>query len=367
MFSTRALKEDMAPVFIKYGDVLMSVFDRFADEKKTFDIQDYIFRYTISAFAEIGFGEDVQAITKNPAEVPFIAAFDTAQYRISDRFVDPFWKVERTIQKLVGESFAIFKREWEILRAIRIVNEFAKKVTAQRERELVMGKTKKDLVSRFLQDATERHEEISEQYLRDIIINFLIAGRDTTACAVTWMLYLLCQNPHEEAKVVAEVRQAMQAYEKKEVSAYELATSLKYTEAALLETLRLHPSVPMDVKTAAARDTLPDGTVVPAGTLVAYSPWLSGRSEELWGKDAAEYKPSRWLTEESHSQYKYITFNAGPRLCLGKHVALLEGVLLVAQILNRFSVQLAPNRKVTYLRNVTHSVKNGLHVTLIRR
>ena len=92
--------------------------------------------------------------------------------------------------------------------------------------------------------------------------------------------------------------------------------------------LRLHPSVPVDIKFAVKDDTLPDGTFIPKGSTVIYSPYAMGRSKEIWGADALEFKPERFLSGEGSnvepSQYKYTTFNAGYRLCLGKPLAMLE-------------------------------------------
>ncbi len=71
---------------------------------------------------------------------------------------------------------------------------------------------------------------------------------------------------------------------------YESVSQLSYLEAALLETLRLHPSVPSDSKDAVKDDTLPDGTFVPAGITVAYNPYSYGRSSRIWGNDALQFK-----------------------------------------------------------------------------
>merc|ERR1711972_1136218 len=68
-----------------------------------------------------------------------------------------------------------------------------------------------------------------------------------------------------------------------------------YVEAVIRESLRLHPSVPLDAKEALADDTLPNGTWVSRGSTVAWSTYAMGRSKRIWGEDAAEFKPERWL------------------------------------------------------------------------
>jgi cytochrome P450 len=74
---------------------------------------------------------------------------------------------------------------------------------------------------------------------------------------------------------------------------------MSYTEAALLESLRLHPPVPVDDREALADDRLPDGTFLPKGTLVAFNPYCYGRAEALWGADVLDFKPERWESTES--------------------------------------------------------------------
>jgi cytochrome P450 len=76
---------------------------------------------------------------------------------------------------------------------------------------------------------------------------------------------------------------------------YESVGQLSYLESALLETLRLHPSVASDSKDALKDDTLPDGTFVPAGVTIAYNPYSFGRSSRIWGKDVLQFKV--WMDE----------------------------------------------------------------------
>ena len=80
-------------------------------------------------------------------------------------------------------------------------------------------------------------------------------------------------------------------------------SNLKYLEACLLEALRLHPSVPVDVKYAVDRDILPDGTVIEAGWGINYSPYIIGRSTEVWGANAESYDPERWFQGNKPNQF----------------------------------------------------------------
>lgn len=146
-----------------------------------------------------------------------------------------------------------------------------------------------------------------------------------------------------------------------------IVRSTPYLEAALLETLRLHPSVPQDDREAVEADTMPDGTHIPKGASVSFSPYIAGHNPDLWGEDCREYKPTRWLKEDSQvpvrdafNQYFFPAFSAGPRLCLGKTLAITEAKLAMIMLLEKFRFTLAEGQAVTYELTITLNVKNGL-------
>lgn len=110
---------------------------------------------------------------------------------------------------------------------------------------------KEDILSRFLIEREKNPDDMSYKYLRDIILNFVIAGRDTTAGTLSWFFYMLCKHPNVQEKVAQEVREATKI--KGEVTIDEFVASLteealnemQYLHASLTETLRLYPAVPL--------------------------------------------------------------------------------------------------------------------------
>merc|ERR1719203_198530 len=102
----------------------------------------------------------------------------------------------------------------------------------------------KSFVGLFIQDAKKRGEQLSETYLRDLVLNFLIAGRDTTAQALAWTLYCLATHPEAEDKARAEIAEVCGDTDPK----YDHLRRLNYLKAVLSESLRLYPSVPLDMK-----------------------------------------------------------------------------------------------------------------------
>jgi fatty acid omega-hydroxylase len=203
-------------------------------------------------------------------------------------------------------------------------------------------------------------------------MNFMIAGRDTTACALSWTMYELCRNPAVLGKVLEEVKsvcgdERFNDEIDQDNYTYDKVADLKYTNAVAMEVLRLHPSVPVDIKFAVNDDTLPDGTFIPKGCTVIYSPYAMGRSPALWGDDCLEFKPERFMEGGEPSQYKYTTFNAGYRLCLGKGLALLEIKVALAILLQRFDFKVANDHKGTYESTLVLPMKPGLFMNITEK
>lgn len=209
------------------------------------------------------------------------------------------------------------------------------------------------------------------------------AGRDTTAQALTWQFYSLMVNPRVMKNMLHEIDSVLQGSE--DAINYEtLMNLMPYTKAVLHETLRLHPPVPKNVRQAVDDDILPDGTHVNKGDFIGYSNWCMGRNKSVWGQDAELFVPERWLVPEpnadpsssaarfgkfkAESQYKFISFNAGPRLCLGQTFALLEAMVTTCILLQRYEFKLVPRHPVPRIKgSVTLPMKGPLMTIVTER
>lgn len=121
-------------------------------------------------------------------------------------------------------------------------------------------------------------------------------------------------------------------------------TALPYTHAVLLESLRLHPPIPIEIKQCQSATTLPDGTFLPAGSVIVWCPWAMNRSHLIWGEDADSFRPERWLLSSpvggagvlTKPAAEFPVFNGGARLCLGKSMATLIAVQTIAAVVWTF-------------------------------
>lgn len=137
------------------------------------------------------------------------------------------------------------------------------------------------------------------------------------------------------------------------------ARALPYLEAVCRETLRFHPAVSMTMERIVPQTglALPDGSVVPGGSLIGMNPYIVGRNKDVYGADADEYRPERWLQqdEEDDEAYKLrmrqwnatdIVFGGGSRICLGRNLSLMEIYKVVPSLIARFEIELVdPNEK----------------------
>jgi len=219
-----------------------------------------------------------------------------------------------------------------------------------------------DLLAHFIRSSDVL---VTPTYLRDMLLNFMIAGRDTTGVLLTWTLYFLSRHPEVEEKVVQELKQVHQG---RPVTA-ETVTQLEYLKQVLNETLRLCPPVPNNVRRSVKEDTLPNGYHVPANCLMLYSAFQLHRLPELWGEDARIFDPDRWSPERvaSRKAFFYVPFHAGPRTCLGQSLALTEAKVLIAMILPRFRFRLVPGHRVAFKPALILTAKNGMPVEVTMR
>ncbi|GAB7193309.1 cytochrome P450 [Kineococcus sp. NUM-3379] len=173
--------------------------------------------------------------------------------------------------------------------------------------------------------------------VRDELVTFVVAGHETVASALTWTLHLLARHPGEQARLHAELDAVLGGPGGREPGWDDLQ-ALPFTRAVLEESLRLYPPAWVVTRRALADDVVA-GVPVPAGTLVIVCTWALHRHPALW-EDPEAFRPGRFL--ERVRREGYVPFGAGPRLCIGRDVALVEGVLVLASLLRDHALRPAP-------------------------
>jgi cytochrome P450 len=337
IFTTKSFKTTFETVFLDNIELLLDSLRNASERAETIDMQDLFYRFFLDSFGQVAFGT---AIGSMIAPVEFSKAFDRSQVTVNFRFFNPFWKLFEPSSS--GKDFAV-------------VRDFGRKIIAERKRHPVQ-KERPDLLDLFMAYTNENGEHLSDEQLVDQVINFIIAGRDTTAQALSWTLFCLTKNPHVVSKVVEEANDIMKD---SRIPTYDQVRQMKYALAVFRETLRLYPSVSRNAKVAMTDEVLPNGIVVPKGVVVTWSAYAMGRNPRIW-ENPHEFIPERWLTDKLPTPFEFLAFNAGPRICLGKTLAELQGVFVLVSMLKNYSLVVQDLERVTYEIALTNPIKNGL-------
>lgn len=138
---------------------------------------------------------------------------------------------------------------------------------------------------------------------------------------------------------------------------------MPYTMAVFYETLRLYPPIPFEIRQAEHATTLPDGTFLPAGAVLVWCTWAMNRSRATFGADADAFRPERWLADgsfASRSPSEFPTFNGGARTCLGKRMADLIAVQVIAALACLFDFVPAEDGERVSKSSLTLPMEGGL-------
>ncbi|SEQ22681.1 Cytochrome P450 [Loktanella sp. DSM 29012] len=244
--------------------------------------------------------------------------------------------------------------------------------TAQRIRALITGLTQDrltaiaaghapdDLATKIMTTADpETGETFDLDEMVDQVAIFFLAGHETSAAALAWTLYLLALNPDWQDRVATEARDWD--------GGFATLSSLHGTRDVFREALRLYPPVPMMVRQTTTPEVFRDRPVRP-GSQVVLSPWHLHRQTRIWDRPD-DFDPARWQTKDGKAQQRlaYMPFSAGPRVCTGAGFAMLEGVVILAQLLRAYQFELVPDRLPVPVAHLTVRTRSGMWLRIKQR
>ncbi|KAG2056638.1 cytochrome P450 [Suillus hirtellus] len=345
------------------------IFDRHADHaitlaKKRFraglaiDFQDLISRFTLDSASEFLFGHCIDSLSAglpyphNATQVTNAIRGDNAAATFAYAFSQAQQAINRRVS--IGQTWPLV----EILadgtaQHMKVVNAFLDPILkdALEKRSTAVEFDKNE----FADDQTlvDHLVNLTSDFkiIKDETLNILLAGRDTTASTLTSVIYLLAMHPEFLTRLREEIISKVGLTRR---PTYDDIKEMKYLRAVLNETLRLFPAVPFDIRENICDTTWispEDGKkplFIPKGTMLSYSVLLMHRRTDLWGPDALEFDPDRWLDERVKkylipNPFIFLPFNAGPRICLGQQFAYNEMSFMVIRLLQNFSaITLSP-------------------------
>ena len=220
-----------------------------------------------------------------------------------------------------------------------------------------------DFLDLLLNFRDDQGQPMSPTLARDEMASIFLAGHETTAINLSWASWLLERHPAVEERLVAEARRVLGSRS----PTIEDYPQLVYTRAVIEETLRLYPPVHVFSRQAVADDEIA-GTKIPRGSFITISSWVLHRHTLFWD-NPNEFDPERFVPPRADKveRFAYIPFGAGPRICLGKNLGLMEAVLLLAMITRDWKLRLRENHPVEPLGRMTLRPRHGLPMRITPR
>ena len=180
----------------------------------------------------------------------------------------------------------------------------------------------------------ENNTWYTEEEIVDDFVTFFVAGQETTTNVLSFTLAHLARHPDIARRVGEEVEAALEG---RDYVGEEALSRLPYLECVIKESLRLHPPGSI-IRRMTPRDTLLDGFLVPADTIVLTIPYLQARMEENW-EEPLIFNPDRFLDPSTIKKYSYLPFLVGPRRCIGTNFAMIEMKIILSRVISRFSMR----------------------------
>ena len=329
------------PAHIKtYFPALVRVTQRFAGRWQraaaagaTIELQADLMRYTVDVTAGLAFGADINTLESEEEVIQ--SHLDKVLPALFKRLMSavPYWHWF----KLPADRR--LDRHLEALK--NAVQQFIAAARARMQREPSLRERPTNLIEAMIAARDTPESGLSDADVAENVLTMLLAGEDTTANTLAWMIYLLSRNPVALARARDEVRGVLGA--EPLPMRYEQLSALPYLEACAHETLRLKPVVPLIISQA-ARDTIVAGIEIPAGQLVLCL-MRPGATDVRHFPRPEEFDPARWLGDggparaASSAKRVAMPFGAGPRLCPGRYLAMLEIKMVMATVLRGFEIE----------------------------
>ena len=319
------------PSLARVAGRLATRWQRAAQRDAPIDLQADLMRYTVDTIAGLAFGVEVNTLESDDDVIQ--RHLDKIFPALFRRLVAPvpYWRwITLPADRALARS---------IVAVDAAVQGFIAQARERLQREPERRTQPRDLLEAMLAAADQPDSGIDDAQVAGNVLTMLLAGEDTTANTIAWMIDLLWRNPAELQRATAEVRRV--CGDARELSLEQMA-QLDFVEACAHETMRLKPVAPQ-IGLQTLRDTVVGDVQVPKDTALL---GLLRRDsvDERWLPRATTFEPARWLADGAPSagatspKRVSMPFGAGPRMCPGRYLALLEMKMAMATLLGRFDI-----------------------------
>ncbi|KAI3944211.1 hypothetical protein MKW98_016441 [Papaver atlanticum] len=348
---------------------LLPLLAHVAENESTIDLQEVCSRFAFDINMNAVFGVHENYLSTELPSKDLAEATAKVQEAILYRHIMPMflWKLMR-----------LFNIGWEreTTKAFKIIDAQLYHLISQKRKHLLQGIKSFDLFNNI----SSLPNKNDEKFLRDSMLSLFFAGKDAIASGLIWFFWLVLSTPAVETKILEELkllfsskkRQLLETHEWPYVFDARDLGRLVYLHAAICESLRLYLAVPLNSITVLKEVVLPDGNLVTPGVQIIVSNYSVERMPWIWGEDCLEFKPERWIDDDGllirhENMSKFVTFNLGPRTCLGKDMAFTQIKAVVTTVLFNFEVEVLEGQYIFPKPAITLHMEKGLNVKLQKR
>ncbi len=313
------------PALVKVAQRLVTRWTQAAHRQETIVLQSDLMRYTVDTIAGLAFGAEVDTLGADGDVIQqhLDKVFPALFRRITAPI--PLWRIfpSRADRALVRSMVEVNKA----------VDNFIAQARLQMQAEPQRYTQPQNLLEAMLAAADRPDSGMSDAQVAGNVMTMLLAGEDTTANTIAWMIYLLWTHPEALAKACDEVRSKVRDCQQPSMD--EVA-DLEFIEACIHETMRLKPVGPQ-LPLQANADVLVGDVQVPRGTIVINLLRRDSVREDLVPQ-ASRFEPERWLQSDNPAKRSSTPFGAGPRICPGRYLAMLEMKIAMTVLLGHFDI-----------------------------
>ncbi|KAF2023029.1 cytochrome P450 [Setomelanomma holmii] len=324
--------------------------NKHADLKIPIDLGVWLQMYAFDVIGEIFFGSMFGFLEKGEDHGEFIASLDALMPVLCITAIGPTY-----LRPLIMSSAIVSPTALRAVKALEGIRQAALAAGGKRKRDIEDGVAhRNDMLQQLFDIVREKGEKVNfssdEATLEAYVAMF--AGSDTTAVAFRAVFYHLMKNPAALATAHNEIDMAYAAGSLSSPIKYaETTTKLPYICAVIKEAMRMHPSVGLSMQRHAPQEGLDlAGKFIPKGYRVGINPAAIHYDKSIFGPDADEFRPERWLVSDDKwkaLERGMLIFGAGTRTCIGKNISLVELHTLVPELLRHFDLEMAHDRPWT--------------------
>jgi cytochrome P450 len=346
-----------------------------ADEGKRFTIDKMVNYFTADVVGHLAIGGVVGFLEQKKDVGGIIQSIHDGFYFMGNMGILPlqmFW-INNPASKWLTKTFG-----GDRLNAFDVFIDWLHNRVEERMTNGLLPDQRRDLLQHFIEAKDHRGQPVGKKDVMIEGVNILAAGSDTTAIGILACLGYLLTNPHIKAKLIEEIDSAYKerrlVEEGREIS-FKEAEKLPYLSAVIAESTRLHPSIQYQLPRIVPSDGVQVGDYfLPPGTTCGTSARAVNCSREIFGPDAEEFRPERWIPQSLEDQERIrkersilMTFGMGSRSCIGKHLATVELYKYIGQFFRHFDAEVADATKPWKTKTQWFSLHQDFLVTITRR